>query len=46
MIAKDTLIDTMAGAAPSASCIPESFQEAVLAAVARAGCLACGGESH
>ena len=36
MIATDTLIDTMAGAAPPASCIPESFQEAVLAAVARA----------
>ena len=36
MIATDTLIDTMAGAAPSASCTPESFQAAVLAAVARA----------
>jgi hypothetical protein len=36
MITTDTLIDTMAGAAPPAYCTPESFQEAVLAAVARA----------
>src|ERR671923_2077827 len=36
MRATDTLIDTMAGAAPPASCPPESFQAAVLAAVARA----------
>src|SRR5206468_7614636 len=36
MVSKDTLTDTMTGAAPPASCPPESFQEAVLAAVARA----------
>jgi hypothetical protein len=36
MVAKDTLTDTMTGAAPPASCAYGSFQEAVLAAAARA----------
>jgi hypothetical protein len=36
MVAKETLTDTMTGAAPPASCAQGRFQEAVLAAVARA----------
>src|ERR687888_1017588 len=46
MIATDTLIDTMAGAAPPASCTPESFQDAVLAAVARAKAAVPAAESR
>jgi hypothetical protein len=36
MVVKETLTDTMTGAAPPASCAQGRFQEAVLAAVARA----------
>ena len=46
MGATDTLTETMTGAAPPAACPPGSFQEAVLAAVARAKAAVPAAESR
>jgi hypothetical protein len=46
MGATDTLTETMTGAAPPASCPPGSFQDAVLAAVARAKAAVPAAESR